>query len=232
MKNFRELAYFNMKKRLLFRSDVLYHLNPKEKALLRDNNIKVVIDLRGKDEVEHLKDTNIKAINFINIPMLPDNDDGNDSPLKTVTIKHMTLPDMDFAYRQLVMKDRKEAWSKIFDILLNNKEGAVLFHCSAGKDRTGVVSAVILTALGIDKETIYQDYLLTNEKPLYYKKMALQMDPESREIFLDYFQAKKEYLDAAFDEIDKEYGTFDKFLLECCLIDKNKLNILKDKYLG
>ena len=231
MKNFRELAYFNMKKGLLFRSDVLYHLNPKEKALLRDNNIKVVIDLRGKDEVEHLKDTNIKAINFINIPMLPDNEDGNDSPLKTVTIKHMTLPDMDFAYRQLVMKDRKEAWSKIFDILLNNKEGAVLFHCSAGKDRTGVVSAVILTALGIDKETIYQDYLLTNEKPLYYKKMALQMDPESREIFLDYFQAKKEYLDATFDEIDKEYGTFDKFLLECCLIDKNKLNILKDKYL-
>ena len=220
-----------MKKGLLFRSDVLYHLNPKEKALLRDNNIKVVIDLRGKDEVEHLKDTNIKAINFINIPMLPDNEDGNDSPLKTVTIKHMTLPDMDFAYRQLVMKDRKEAWSKIFDILLNNKEGAVLFHCSAGKDRTGVVSAVILTALGIDKETIYQDYLLTNEKPLYYKKMALQMDPESREIFLDYFQAKKEYLDATFDEIDKEYGTFDKFLLECCLIDKNKLNILKDKYL-
>ena len=232
MKNFRELAYSNMKKGLLFRSDVLFHLNPKEKALLRDNNIKVVIDLRGKDEVEHLKDTNIKAINFINLPMLPDNDDGNDSPLKTVTIKHMTLPDMDFAYRQLVMKDRKEAWSKIFDILLNNKEGAVLFHCSAGKDRTGVVSAVILTALGIDKETVYQDYLLTNEKPLYYKKMALQMDPESREIFLDYFQAKKEYLDAAFDEIDKEYGTFDKFLLECCLIDKNKLNILKDKYLG
>ena len=231
MKNFRELAYFNMKKGLLFRSDVLYHLNPKEKALLRDNNIKVVIDLRGKDEVEHLKDTNIRAINFINIPMLPDNDDGNDSPLKTVTIKHMTLPDMDFAYRQLVMKDRKEAWSKIFDILLNNKEGAVLFHCSAGKDRTGVVSAVILTALGIDKDTIYQDYLLTNEKPLYYKKMALQMDPESREIFLDYFQAKKEYLDAAFDEIDKEYGTFDKFLLECCSANENKLNILKDKYL-
>ncbi|MBO4666618.1 MAG: tyrosine-protein phosphatase, partial [Bacilli bacterium] len=173
MKNFRELAYSNMKKGLLFRSDVLFHLNPKEKALLRDSNIKVVIDLRGKDEVEHLKDTNIKAINFINLPMLPESDSGNDSPLKTITIKHMTLPDMDYAYRQLVMKDRKEVWSKIFNILLNNKEGAVLFHCSAGKDRTGVVSAIILTALGIDRKTVYNDYLITNEKPLYYKKMAL-----------------------------------------------------------
>ena len=57
------------------------------------------------------------------------------------------------------------------------------------------------------------------------------MDPESREIFLDYFQAKKEYLDASFDEINKIYGSFDKFLLECCLIDNNKLTILKDKYL-
>ena len=231
MKNFREIRYQNMKPGLLFRSDLLYNLNPREKALLRDNNIKVVIDLRNKDEVEHLKDTNIKAITFINNPMLPESKEGEDSPLKTVTIKHMTLPDMDNAYRELVRRDRQAAWSNIFNILLNNKEGAILYHCSAGKDRTGVVTAVILTALGIDKEIIYQDYLLTNEKPLYYKKMALQMDPESREIFLDYFQAKKEYLDASFDEINKIYGSFDKFLLECCLVDNNKLAILKDKYL-
>ena len=220
-----------MKPGLLFRSDLLYHLNPKEKALLRDNDIKVVIDLRNKDEVEHLKDTNIKAIKFVNNPMLPESKGGEDSPLKTVTIKHMTLPDMDNAYRELVRRDRQSAWNNIFNILLNDNNGAVLYHCSAGKDRTGVVTAVILTALGIDKDTIYQDYLLTNEKPLYYKKMALQMDPESREIFLDYFQAKKEYLDASFDEINKIYSNFDKFLLECCLIDNNKLAILKDKYL-
>ena len=218
-----------MKSGLLFRSDVLYHLNPKEKALLRDNNIKVIIDLRGKDEVEHLKDTNIKAIKFINLPLLPEKKEDEPSPI--VTIKHMTLPDMAYAYRQLVGRDIKDSWSKIFNILLENNSGPVLFHCSAGKDRTGVVTAVILTALGIDKEIIYQDYLLTNEKPLYYKKMALEMDPESREIFLEYFQAKKEYLDAAFDEINKIYGSFDNFLLETCLIDNNKLAILKDKYL-
>ena len=218
-----------MKEGLLFRSDVLYHLNPKEKALLRDNKIKVIIDLRGKDEVEHLKDTNIKAIKFINLPLLPEKKEDEPSPI--VTIKHMTLPDMAYAYRQLVGRDIKDSWSKIFNILLDNNSGPVLFHCSAGKDRTGVVTAVILTALGIDKETIYQDYLLTNERPLYYKKMALEMDPESREIFLEYFQAKKEYLDAAFDEINKIYGSFDNFLLETCLIDNNKLAILKDKYL-
>ena len=166
MKNFREICYKNMKPGLLFRSDLLYNLNPKEKALLRDNNIKVVIDLRNKDEVEHLKDTNIKAIKFINNPMLPESKEGEDSPLKTVTIKHMTLPDMDNAYRELVRRDRQTAWSNIFNIILNNDNGGILFHCSAGKDRTGVVTAVILTALGIDKEIIYQDYLLTNEEPL------------------------------------------------------------------
>ena len=219
-----------MKPGLLYRSDLLYHLNPKEKALLRDKGIKVVIDLRNKDEVERLKDTNIKAITFVNNPLLPEVKEGDESPLKTVTIKHMTLPDMDNAYRELVRRDRKQAWTNIFNILLNT-DGAVLYHCSAGKDRTGVLSAVILTALGIDKEVVYKDYLITNEKPLYYKKLALEMDPESREIFLDYFQAKKEYLNAAFEEIDKEYGNFSNFLLECCSIDNNKLNILKDKYL-
>ena len=230
MKNFREIRYQNMKPGLLFRSDVLYHLNPKEKALLRDNNIKVIIDLRGPDEVEHLKDTNIKAINFINLPLLPEKKEDEPSPI--VTIKHMTLPDMAFAYRQLVLKDRKDSWSKIFNVLLENNDGAILFHCSAGKDRTGVVTAVILTALGINKDIIYKDYLLTNEKPLYYKKMALEMDPESREIFLDYFQAKKEYLDAAFDEINKQYGSFNNFLAECCSLDEYKLDSLKDKYLN
>ena len=220
-----------MKHGLLFRSDLLYNLNPKEKALLRDNNIKVVIDLRNKDEVEHLKDTNIKAIKFIHNPMLPESKEGDGSPLKTVTIKHMTLPDMENAYRELVRRDRSDSWNNIFTILLDDNKGAVLYHCSAGKDRTGVVTAVILLAFGIDKETVYQDYLLTNEKPLYYKKMAQEMDPESREIFLDYFQAKKEYLDASFDEINKIYGSFDKFLLECCLMDKKRLSILKDKYL-
>ena len=230
MKNFREIRYQNMKPGLLFRSDVLYNLNPKEKALLRDNNIKVIIDLRGPDEVEHLKDTNIKAINFINLPLLPEKKEDEPSPI--VTIKHMTLPDMAFAYRQLVLKDRKDSWSKIFNVLLENNDGAILFHCSAGKDRTGVVTAVILTALGINKDIIYKDYLLTNEKPLYYKKMALEMDPESREIFLDYFQAKKEYLDAAFDEINKQYGSFNNFLAECCSLDEYKLDSLKDKYLN
>ena len=212
MKNFREIAYKNMNKGMLFRSDLLFHFNPKEKGLLKQNNVKVVIDLRNKEELEQLPDTNIKAITFINNPLLSDTNAVNQQPPKTVTIKSLTLPDMPAAYREIVMSNKKQAWTNIFNILLENKEGGILFHCSAGKDRTGIVTAVILSALGIDKETIYQDYLLTNEKPLYYKKLALQMDPESREIFLDYFQAKVEYLDAAFDQINQEYGSVKEFL--------------------
>ena len=231
MKNFREIAYKNMNKGMLFRSDLLFHLNPKEKGLLKQNNIKVVIDLRNKEELEQLPDTNIKAITFINNPLLSDTNAVNQQPPKTVTIKSLTLPDMPAAYREIVMSNKKQAWTNIFNILLDNKEGGILFHCSAGKDRTGIVTAVILSALGIDKETIYQDYLLTNEKPLYYKKLALQMDPESREIFLDYFQAKVEYLDAAFDQINQEYGSVKEFLYRCCSLDEDKLNKLRNKYL-
>jgi len=107
-----------------------------------------------------------------------------------------------------------------------------LFHCSAGKDRTGVLTAVILKLLGIDQETIYQDYLLTNQNPLYYKKLALKMPPDIREVFLDFFQAKKEYLDSTFEEIEKIYGSFDAFLYECCGLNEEKINLLRDKYLN
>ena len=71
----------------------------------------------------------------------------------------------------------------------------------------------------------------TNENPLYYKKLALKMPPDVREVFLDFFQAKKEYLDSTFDEIYKVYGSFEAFLYENCDLNEEKINRLKDKYL-
>ena len=71
----------------------------------------------------------------------------------------------------------------------------------------------------------------TNENPLYYKKLALKMPPDVREVFLDFFQAKKEYLDSTFDEIYKTYGSFEAFLYENCDLNEEKMNRLKDKYL-
>lgn len=232
MRNFREIAYGNMKKGLLFRSDVLYRTTKEEKALLKDKcHIKTIIDFRNGEEVDKLHDSKISGIKNINLPFLPEEENGRRKEPKIIVIKGLEMPDLPFYYRELASRSVGHIWRKVFDILLN-AEGGVLIHCSAGKDRTGVATAVILKTLGIDEDTIYQDYLLTNENPLYYKKLAQKMPPETKEVFLDFFQAKRVYLDATFDEIDKIYGSFEAFLYENCNLNKEKINKLKEKYLN
>ena len=232
MKNFRDFAYGDMKKGLLFRSEALTHLSKEDLTLLKDNRIKSVIDLRTPEEVAHEKDVVIDGIKSINLSLLPQ-DRESEKEMKTVDVKGMQLPDYSIAYRQIVRPNRKEIWSKIFDLLLN-EEGAFLFHCSQGKDRTGVVVALILSALGIDKETIYKDYLLTNNGLVFspqFEQFAATLPEEVRQVFIEHFSAREQYLDAAFDEIDKVYGSIDNFLKECCLLEADKLAKLKSKYL-
>ena len=219
---FRDFGYKNVKKGMLFRSAILNDLSSEDQNILIENNIKTIVDLRGIDERTARPDTPIKDIDNISVPLSVIGD------AKPIVYKGLTLPDLIDCYHQLVAIELKEAWSKIFDLLLNN-EGGILFHCSQGKDRTGVVSAVILTALGVDKETILYDYLLTNEKPVFFGNQDLPK--EVQEILADYFSAKKEYLNASFEYIEKTYGSFNEFLYKCCSLDDKKISALKSKYL-
>ena len=94
--------------------------------------------------------------------------------------------------------------------------GPLLYHCSAGKDRTGWLSAVLLGALGADRATIAEDYLLTNEvtagdveKILGALNVRKGVPPEILRPVLD---AAPEYLDAAFAQVEADYGTLDGYL--------------------
>lgn len=222
MLNFRELAYKNIKEGKLFRSATLHELSPEDQKLLSDKNIKVIVDLRSPEEIADKPDTQIDGINNISLTLSVIED------AKPVVYRGLELPDLIECYQQLVAINLKETWSKIFDLLLSS-DGGILFHCSQGKDRTGVVCAMILCALGVDKETIFNDYLLTNQNPVFFGNQ--NMPKEIQEILADYFSAKTEYLQASFDYIDKAYGLFDNFLRDCCSLDESKLKQIKERYL-
>ncbi len=230
MRNFRDLSYLGLKEGKLLRSDVLYHLSFKEKRLLKKHGLHLVVDLRRPEEAEKLKDSKIFRVKYINFPLLNAETGENPDQKRSVVIRGVSMPDMAFYYRDFANPKREAAWTKLFDMVLN-EEKAILFHCSAGKDRTGAVIAMILMAVGIDKETVYQDYLLTNENRLFYQDLAEKKDQVTKEVMLEHLKAKREYLDGTFEEIEKNYGSVDAFLYKACGLTAEKRQKLKEKLL-
>ncbi|WP_246023238.1 tyrosine-protein phosphatase [Nocardia yunnanensis] len=97
--------------------------------------------------------------------------------------------------------------------------GGVLFHCTAGKDRTGWTEAVLLSILGVDKDTVYYDYLLSN----YYRgaKDGDMMNGVSAAA-----------LDAAFDQVNQSYGSFDNYVHDGLKLTDADVSALKAKLLA
>lgn len=103
---------------------------------------------------------------------------------------------------------------------LSETEGGVLFHCAAGKDRTGFAAAVILLAAGASHETVVQDYLATNL--IWDRKSARvsSLPVKAREAV---FSARAEYLEAALEAMAKEFGQAEDYLTGRCGVSAGRL---------
>ena len=237
MKNFRDFGYKNVRKGVLFRGESLYRLSKKDaKLFLEQCHINTVVDLRSPQERESKMDSALPGVTNIHLPLITMEEMGasSEKEAKQNILKTHKLPDMHHYYQRFVVVERKESWTGIFDLLLNHEEGGILFHCTAGKDRTGIVAAVILSVLGVDKDTIMKDYLLTNEHtvfPFAYRLFSLTFDKKTRQELKEYVLAKEDFIEAAFKEIDALYGGMTGFLMQCCGLDDDKIALLRKKYL-
>ncbi|WP_345633612.1 tyrosine-protein phosphatase [Rugosimonospora acidiphila] len=119
---------------------------------------------------------------------------------------------------------------------ITDATGPMLYHCSAGKDRTGWLSAILLSALGADRDTIRADYLLTNEVSAAGNEAILAAMASRRgvdpELVRPVFVAAPEYLDEAFAEADREYGSMDAYLRVGLGLDEMALARLRGRLLG
>jgi len=121
-------------------------------------------------------------------------------------------------------------FKSFFEILLDESNYPILFHCTAGKDRTGFAAYLLLTLLGVEQNVILEDYLLTN---VYLEDFAEKISKRiSRDVGMDQaliksvFQAKASYIKGALDAIESHFGTIDIFIekeLGIGPIEKRKL---------
>ena len=146
-----------------FRSDVPENLTAKEIQWLLDNNITTIVDLRSDEEVVrkpcYLKERD--GFRYVHLPVTG----GGDTP--------KSLEHLHIVYRQML----DEKMEKIIDVIMNAKSN-VMYFCTAGKDRTGVVSAIILKRLGFSDEVIIDDYMQSKDNLMDMLMAYVNTHPE------------------------------------------------------
>lgn len=115
-----------------------------------------------------------------------------------------------------------EEFKKFFVLLQNETNLPLLYHCSAGKDRTGMATALILFSLGVDEDTIIEDYLASNIYLSDKYEDYINNYPSLRPLF----ELKAEFLKAGINKIKEDYGTVQSYLVEVLDVDIRKMKRL------
>lgn len=173
LKNFRDIGGVKLKDGTIlpynkyFRSPALYKLTPKAiKELQETYKIKTVIDLRTIQEASEKPDKTIEGVKYYHIPIFDESKVGITRDRKSMTLGTLRdMPKMIDLYKTMASEESLKNINKVLSLILNLKdeEMPVIFHCTAGKDRTGVIAALLLKHFGADDKDIYEDYLCTNK---------------------------------------------------------------------
>lgn len=228
----------------LYRSDDLHELDEADIVKFKSLGIKTIIDYRNEQERNHREDVKMDGVTTYCLDPKADtaalasssfkgDEQGAMRELTAEKAKYMMIEQN----RQFVLsKTSLAAYRKMFDIILDERNCAVVQHCRGGKDRTGFGIALILLSLGVSREDIIKDYMLTN----YYKrdknqkglqKVLKQTQNEDLVQALRYLkEANEEFILTAFHEIDTLYGSTDRFLRQAILLKEHEIEKLKTLY--
>ncbi|MDR1504370.1 MAG: tyrosine-protein phosphatase [Prevotella sp.] len=206
----------------IIRSDELKKLTEADLKYLSSIPIVSIVDFRSKNEIEHAPDLLPASVNN-NIQLSID--PGNLLTLQSLT--EATKDQLDtimINMNILFVSDSLfiERYKEFFKLLQDEKQTPLLFHCTAGKDRTGMGAALILFALGVDEDTIIKDYLASN----IYLKDKYAKEIEMHPMLESVLTVKQKYLQTGIDRIKKEYGSVDKYITTVLNVDTIKFREL------
>lgn len=247
-----------IRKGLLIRTDCLYRITPHDVETLRDKYHALYdVDFRNRQEYEERPEVPIPGCTVVHLSITDDHNMGKVPPAhKTYGIEKkrlLTLFDyiyclsdegdavkgMEKSYRSYVATEKGQRGYSTFlrTVLQADGRGAVLFHCADGKDRAGVGCMLLLRLLGVDDETIVQDYLLTNESVREKKERRLKelltygVEEPLRTSAIALAGVKENWLRAAMDEIDRDFHGFDAYRRERLHVSDEAVLQLRRTYL-
>ena len=218
-----------IRKNCLIRSAKLTDASDEDLKYLKENHdLSTIIDLRTFTELEELPDRSA-GFEYLHIPIIRDFKDGITHENRDV----MKMPDLADTYIDMVCKEEyieglKDVLNAIMDHDYSN--GSVLWHCSEGKDRCGLISVLVMMILDIDEETIREDYLETNRTNIpkaekIYERIMKLGNKEVAESVYKAFIADERYLNAALDKMGDDY------LNRVLKLDKEKIERFRKQVL-
>ncbi len=222
--NFRDLGGYRteegrtVRRNAVFRSAHLGGLTDTDRAALARLGVRTIVDLRGVSEAAetpHLVEgVGCRIVGAHIEPRLNEKlraaiDQGTATPF--LAMQFLTDHYRDYPRRCA------PGFRTLFATLGDGKHRPLVFHCTAGKDRTGFASALLLTLLGVPWETVLEDYLHTNVVWTGHIGRYPELDIDTRAAIIE---ARTPYLEAAFEVVRSDFGSPEQFAEKALGLDK------------
>ena len=239
--NFRDMGGYQtqenrrMRWGMVFRSAHLAELTDSDHDLLRRIGIKLVCDFRTVEEAEAQPDRLPKdgSMEYLHMPIAHGKFDPAEAigRIKKGDISWLTDDFMTNNYLKQI-DDFADLWGQFFQRLMDSQNRPLVFHCTAGKDRTGVCAALILLTAGVPESTVIYDHALSNT---YNAKVINRIKHEIRKFGIDpedmrsYLSAPRESMEAVLAHLRENYGSAKEYLIQKAGIDRKDLERLKQE---
>lgn len=223
----------------VYRSDQLDRLDDGDFARLAALDLGTVADLRTQAERDREPDRMPPGAAYVVLDVAADSAGGLGGDMRQAMsmiaagrgVEMLTEANRDF----VVQPSARSAYEGLLTRIATQDRG-LLYHCTAGKDRTGWASAVLLSLLGVPRETVMQDYLASNEYLAAKNRATLAavgksgaaIDPAHLE---DVLTVRASFIDAAFTEVDRRYGSMEAYARDALGIDAEMLQRLRARML-
>lgn len=235
--NFRDIGGLTLKQGLFYRSGQLTDLSQDDIQFLSTTcHLKKVYDMRSKAEIKDEPDTKIENVMYENIDILASavkktSASLNDMIMNVNDVKEAMLS----TYKELVVSESALNGYRLFLTEVLNENEPILFHCFAGKDRTGFAAALLLKIGGASNSEIMTDYMKTNaeRKEANAQLISTMKDELTQEQLAALpiaLTVDKSYIEYANDVINQNFGDFNSYLLNGLKLPKGYKDEFKNKF--
>ena len=228
----------------LLRTGNMSEITPTDERFLLDYGLHTIIDLRSPAECKQNPDKELDNVEHYACPLsAEDNTGGHGLDMSKEFAEYRKDQYAGFKlmcrryHHHILNKSAQRSFHHIIKLIAENDDGAILYHCSEGKDRTGLVTIIILYILGVDMEVIRQDYLYSNYMLNDYRAVRDQHFKQVGEN--DNFRANmrvlgsvaNSYFDTSLITINENFGGLDSYITNELEIDDQMKELIKEKYL-